>query len=294
MAKFNPKKKVEKLTDIEEGLRSLYEPIKDDDDKITGYKLKDEISKAISGDDLKLKLKEANKKIKELNEKNPEQDPDEDEEEEEDLEEEKLAKQRKFKKETKEDLESNDKLRVNNKRLQQIQEDLNKQKEENNKLLSNLVYQQKKSFLISGLAEKGGNKTLLMNHLVEKIGEEKQPDGQMKFFVKDKDGDARFEGSQEFTLGDLLDEMKSKDEFKAAFSDEKKEGVGTDKFDKTNKTKLDPSVKIDQLTTKQEFEFIEKYGHDAYKEATNRMIEEKSSKIYDSHKKENHNLLDKI
>ena len=135
--------------------------------------------------------------------------------------------------------------------------------------------------------------TLLSHHLEKNIG---YKDGEI--FVKDKNGDPVYEGAHRLSVEGFLDKMKSNADFSSAFSEEKK-GIGTS-FEPS--AKASPSLSSNQgmpremtggfeefnerVTAKQEAEYIEKHGVDAYTAAVQSLMENEAAEIRASHRKQ--------
>ena len=308
MDTFNPEKTVKDLKNIPENLRGLYKEVKEGD-KITGYKLIDAVSKAISGDDLKAenqklrdekkeadeKLKaeseklrkeidESNAKFKELEEKinqtKPEKDPPADPpankngKKDDDL---KIALlEKKFNNQISSMQKEMEVLKEEKKQIQETAENQAKQ----------ALQQKKESLVLEAIREKGGVPTLLKDHVLKNVSFDEKKSGREALFVVDEEGLPKFQGSQKMGIDNYLDELKKDDDYSRAFVEGKK-GMGLNNFNGKG-TEIKDSTFSLNMSPKEEADYILKHGKEAYLEATKKLSDEQTQKTLETYKKSSH------
>ncbi len=275
MPLFNPKKEV---SEIPKGLEGLYNKSdsKDKDGKEL-FKLKPEVENAVFGNDLTEENKKLKGRITELEKAASK------------LEDTQITlKEGKENEKEKEKIEKNKEkedaaLREMRKQTEALKLQLKEQEQKNQTLKADFDARQKRSMIADEIRAKSGSVALLAGHVDAKTGFK---DGSL--YVKDKDGDPVFVGSQQLKVGDWLDELKKEKEYAPAFQSEK-QGVGTN-FSPSGAgkpIKKPGELSYNSLSPEDEIKLIKEHGSEAYTAAMQKISGEKMDKI----QKENQELL---
>lgn len=289
---------VKSLDKVPKKYHSLYEEVKEDD-KVTGYKLDKDLAKAISGEDLRAENKKLKEEIKENKSKidelskaktkpktdkdgqqslldkepsnpggdkntNPKTDSSE------------ISQLKKaFENQTKAMQKENESLKAEMKKIQETAENEKK----------SALQQKKESLVLEAIREKGGVPALIKNHVMESVGMDEAKNGRESLFIKDEDGAPKFVGSQKMGIDGFLDEMKKDKDFSRAFTEEKK-GVGIDNFSgKGTAIKEGKELDLDNMSSKEEADYILKHGKESYLSATQKIANEQAKKVTEEYDK---------
>lgn len=277
MPLFNPKKEV---TEIPKGLEGIYDKTEDKDKEGKPlFKLKPEVENAVFGNDLTDENKKLKARISEL-EKSAKKLEDTQitlkEGKENEKEKEKIEKLKE-----KEDAA----FREMRKQTEALKLQLKEQEQKNQAMQADFDLRQKRNLIADAIRAKSGSVALLSGHVDAKTGFK---DGSL--YVKDKDGDPVFVGSQQLKVGDWLDELKKEKEYAPAFASEK-QGVGTNFSPSGAGTpiKKPGELNYNSLSPDEEIKLIKEHGSQAYLAAMQKISGERVDKIY----KENEEALGK-
>ena len=278
--KLNIKLEYKTLEEVPKSYESLYEPVEKEGEVIK-YAMKPELAKALSGSDLKKKVKELQQKLDETTQKNV-------------VSEEDVETPKEVESAPKEDtpikmkIQKDSKSVEADKAVQKQLEALNKkleQQDQANKTLQNRIKNMKtEEYVTKAIQEKGGSVPLLKSHLLEHIGTEEKEDGSISFFVKDSKGDQRYSDvtSEPLTVSDILEEFKTNEDYKSAFTERKATPIGSNKHDKENgrvvrNEKFDGD--LDSWSPEDRAEVLKKIGPEEYKKAAQSFARAKASDI---------------
>lgn len=291
---FNPAKEVKDLKTVPEKHRGLYNEIKEGD-KITGYKLDDEISKAIDGNDLKeenqklrSEIKEGKDKFKELEDKiNKQTKKNDDGQGELDLNKNKSKPAENDDKLNLLEKKFNNQIASMQKEMEGLKEEKQKLQEDAEKQKKQATLQKKESLVLESIREKGGSVALLKDHVMKNVSMDEAKSGKESIFAIDSEGLPKFQGSQKMGIDIYLDELKKDKDYSRAF-DEKKKGIGLDNFNGSGtETKTGGEFSVN-MSAKEEADYILKYGKDAYMDQTKKAAQESREKVQKAHEKASH------
>ena len=153
------------------------------------------------------------------------------------------------------------------------------EQESKNKEIESSYQQKEKAALVEkAIMQKGGSVKLLSGIVLEKVG---LRDGEL--YIKDKQGDPVYVGSQKLSIEDYLDGLKKDKELSAAFKKEET-GVGTGASFPPGSGKPVSKPTENIISAKEEVDFIKAYGAENYLAAMAKISGEKADKIRESHK----------